>query len=324
MLAELGSQADLRRSGMLFEVKLDGTRALVYKIGRQVRALNRRWAWIERRYPELFPDIRKNISARSCILDGEIVVFDPATGKPDFYKLAEREHQEKALRIEILSKTMPATYVVFDILSLHGRDLTGLPLTRRKEILAQIISDSPRIKLCYYTDKGLRLWRAVKRLGIEGVMAKRADSRYLPGTRAASWLKVKTLKSLDVVIGGWTEGTGKRAGLFGALLCGIYHKGRLTYIGRVGTGWSQRQLQDYARVLRKIEIRKCPFDVFAEEPAILGKIHFAKPLLVAEVRFMNLSAGLRMRASAFRFFRVDKRPADCVLTERDISKLMIA
>lgn len=313
MLAELGSEKDLRRDDLLFEPKLDGTRTIAYinTKKKSVKLMNRRNVNISYRYLEL-QDIWKNIKANFAILDGEIIVIDPKTGNPDFYKLAEREHIDDKVRIKILSEQMPATYFVFDILNLNGKDLTKLPLMKRKKVLEKTIKDSERVKKCYYTENGLELWKSIKKMELEGVMAKDKDSVYL-NKRSNSWLKIKRLKTLDCLICGYTEGTGWRKKYFGALLCGVYHKNKLIYIGRVGTGLDEEGYKKLTEELKKLETRKNPFDEFEEEPNILKKIHFVKPKLIAEVRFMNISKNLKMRAPSFLRLRKDKRKEECIL-----------
>lgn len=318
MLAELGNKEYLSKHGWIGEPKIDGTRLMCYKQGKNIKFLNRRGIWITR-YPEL-NDIWKNIKA-NCILDGELTIFDKK-GKPNFYLLTEREHIGNQIRIEILSKKMPATYVVFDILNLNGKNLMTTPLIKRKRILEKIISDSERIKKCYYTDNMKRLWDVVKKMGLEGIMIKKIDSPYLQ-KRSDLWLKIKTLKTLDTIVCGYTEGEKARKGYFGALLCGVYYNKKLKYIGRVGTGFDTKQLKDYIKILKKLKTKKNPFDEFEEEPEILRKICWVKPELVAEVRFMNLTSNLKMRAPALKHLRDDKTPRECILDKNDIKNLMI-
>ncbi len=298
--------------------KLDGTRCICFKRRKEVRFLNRRGIFFEKRYPEIVEVLKK--LKENFIIDGEIVVFDKEN-KPNFYLLAEREHTDDKIRIEILSKKFPATYVVFDILNLNGKDLKNYPLLKRKSILNNLIKDSERVKKCYYTEDGEALWKVVKKLKLEGVMVKKKDSPYLQ-KRSELWLKVKTLKSLDVIICGYTEGEGKREKLLGAILCGIYYKGKLIYLGRCGTGFDERELENLSNTLKKIETNKNPFYEFKEEPSILKKIRFVKPKIVAEVKFMNLSKNLKMRAPSFKRLRNDKKVKDCVLREGELKKLL--
>jgi DNA ligase D-like protein (predicted ligase) len=311
MLAKLGSKEDLNRKDLIFEPKLDGTRAVVYKEGNQINIINRRNIILNSRYPELLEALEQ-IKAASVVLDGEIITIDK-TGNPNFYLLAEREHVSSPLRIEILSKQIPATYVVFDILWLNGEDLTSKPLLYRKRILEDVIKENKRINLCTYTEDGEKLFKIVKEKKLEGVMGKVKDSLYFPGERKDCWLKIKYLKTLDCVICAYTKGEGKREKYFGALLCGVYHEGRLRYIGRVGTGWSEESMEMLVNEFKKLECDKNPFDIFEEEPRIKEKIHWIKPQLVAEIKFMNLSKDLKMRAPVFVRLREDKLPEECML-----------
>jgi DNA ligase D-like protein (predicted ligase) len=297
----------------LSEIKFDGTRAIAYVDveGRSVRLLNRRLKFFELRYPELQP-LWRDIRARKAILDGEVVVFE--RGKPNFYKLAEREHVESRARIELLSRIMPATYVVFDILLLNNSSLVDRPLIKRKKILERAVRESERVLLSRFViGSGRRFFRAVRRRGLEGIVTKRLNSSYQIGRRSKDWLKIKALKSLDCLICGYTEGKGWRRRYFGALLCGVYHQNKLRYIGRVGTGWSERDMAELMPALKRLEVGRCPFEIFKEGPAILERVHWTTPKLVAEVKFMGLSKELKMRAPSFLRLRRDKPPSDCTL-----------
>jgi len=315
MLAELGSKADLNRPDMVFEPKIDGTRALLFKTGKEIKLVNRRGKNIAYRYPELNPG--QAIRAGKCVLDGEIVVFDKE-GKPDFYRLAEREHVEERFKIELRAKLYPATYVIFDVIRLEGADLTKKPLVERKKILKKIVKETSRVKLCFWTTEGKKLWAQVVKRKLEGVMAKAKDSPYL-FKRSDFWLKIKNLRTLDCVVCGYTEGSGWRAPYFGALLCGIYYKGKLVYIGRVGTGWSQKELSRITPLLKKLEVKKSVLADFKPEEGLA--VHWVRPKLVLEARFMNLSEDNIMRAPAFIRFRTDKVPGSCKLKERDLMYL---
>lgn len=273
--------------------------------------MNRRGIWFEDRYPEM-KDLWKDVNAKRVILDGELVIFKD--GKPDFYLLAEREHVGEKVRIEILSKLNPATYVVFDILHLDGKDLVDLPLKERKKVLEKTVKESLRTIFSQYViGEGKKFFESVKKAGLEGVVAKRLNSTYQINKRSKDWLKIKVLSTLDVIICGYTLGEGKREGYFGALLCGAWHEGKLRYLGRVGTGFDEKMLEKLTSTLKELETNKNPFDIFEEEPAILEKVRWVKPKLVAEVKFMNLSEDLKMRAPSFVRLREDKPVEDCIL-----------
>lgn len=303
--------------------KFDGTRTIAYVDleKKSVKFLNRRGIYFEKRYPELIEAVLESVNAKRVILDGEICVFEK--GKPNFYKLAEREQVGNELRIELLSKLMPANFIVFDVLHLDGKDLVDLPLIERKKILEKVVKESERVLLSVWIkEKGEEFFEKVKKKGLEGIMAKKLDSKYEIGKRSKNWLKIKVFKTLDCLICGYTKGEGQREEYFGALLCGIYHKGKLTYLGRTGTGWSEEDLKKITPLLKKLETDKNPFDEFEEEPAVLEKIHWVEPKLVAEIKFMNLSEKLQMRAPSFQRLRKDKKPEECVLEEKDLKILM--
>ena len=297
----------------IFEIKFDGTRGIAYVDveNRRLRLLNRRMLYFEYRYPEL-RELLDCVRAKRVILDGEVVVLEG--GRPNFYKLAEREHVEDRNKIELLSLTMPACYVVFDILYKDGQDLTKLPLLERKRVLEDLVKEGKHVLLSRWVrGKGKEFFRRCKELGLEGVVAKRVDSPYLIGKRSEYWLKIKSLDTLDCVIGGYTIGEGKRAPYFGALLLGVYEGKKLRYVGRVGTGWSEQDLAELKRELVKLEIGKNPFDIFEESPQIMSKVRFVEPKLVCEVKFLELTSDGKLRAPSFVRLRRDKLPEECVL-----------
>lgn len=298
-------------------VLFDGTRAICYldKVNNEVRFLNRRGIYFEKRYPEL-KGLIDDVKGEKVILDGEIVVFKE--GKPDFPSLQTREHVDDYARIEILSKILPATFVAFDILHLNGEDLIDLPLIKRKKILEDVVKESNRIILSpYVIGKGKNFFEECKKKGLEGIMAKRLDSKYEIGKRSKEWLKIKFLKSLDCIVIGFTEGTGWREKYFGSLLCGIYFKKQLKYLGRVGTGFNEEDLIFLTKLFKKIETGKCPIKDF-EDREILEKIHWVRPKYVVEVCFMNLTEDLKFRAPSFKKIRFDKTPEECILEESEL------
>lgn len=295
----------------LFEIKFDGTRTLAYIKRKSVKFLNRRGIYFESRYPEM-KNLYQDIKCKKVLLDGELVVFKE--GKPNFYLLAEREHVEESIRAEILSKINPATLVVFDILHKDGKDLIDLPLIERKKVLEESVRESERIIISrYIIEKGKKFFEEVKKKGLEGVVAKRIDSVYEIGKRSKNWLKIKALKTLDCVICGFTEGSGWRAKYFGALLLGAYREGKLVYLGRVGTGLDEKGYAYLTQTLKNIECSKNPFEEFKEEPEIMKKIHWVKPKLVCEVKFMQLTKDLKLRAPSFIRLRNDKKIRECNL-----------
>ncbi|MEM5802053.1 MAG: non-homologous end-joining DNA ligase [Candidatus Aenigmatarchaeota archaeon] len=297
----------------IFEIKFDGTRCVAYVDveNKSQKFLNRRMLYFQNRYPEL--QLWKDLKCRRAIVDGEIVVFEK--GKPNFYKLAEREHIEEKTKIEILSQMMPATFVVFDILHKDEKDLIDLPLEERKRILDETIEESERIlKSVYIKEKGRKFFNEVKKKKLEGVMAKKLNSSYQIGKRSRDWLKIKALKTLDVVIVGYSTGKGKRGELLGSLITAINYKNKLRYIGKVGTGFSEEELKVLLEKLKKIKTEKPPWkeEIDLALPPDRKPI-WVKPKFVCEVKFMQLTKDLQMRAPSFIRLREDKTPGDCDL-----------
>jgi bifunctional non-homologous end joining protein LigD len=305
----------------IFEVKFDGTRTIAYVDceGKEVRFLNRRMSYFQFRYPEL-KDIWKLCDAKKIILDGEIVIFEK--GKPNFYKLAEREHVDEKTRIEILSELIPATYVVFDVLHLDGKDLVNLPLIERKRILNAKVEESDKLLISVFVEeKGKEFFEKAKAKGLEGIMAKKINSVYEIGKRSKNWLKIKALKTIDTVIIGYTTGTGVREEL-GSLIVGAYYKNKIRYLGKVGTGFSEEELKEILSKLQKIRTGKCCIKTFDESELKLPperKAIWVKPKYVCEVKFMEFTKDLRLRAPAFVRTRADKLPKECKLEDELIS-----
>lgn len=288
----------------LYEWKFDGTRCICF-IGEKLKLQNRRLLDITHRYPEL--TLKQDVNAKEAIIDGEIVVL--RGGKPDFRALQTREHVGDRLRIELLSQTMPATLMAFDLLYLDGKSLIDLPLVERKAKLQEILTESPRVLFSRHVEThGKRYFEEIARLGLEGAMAKRRLSTYQIGKRSRDWLKLKATKTLDCVIVGYTPGEGWRSGYFGALALGAYREGKLEFLGRVGTGFGEELLKLLAPMLNARETPTGPVDV---EPPY--EVRWVKPELVCEVKYLELTPDLKLRAPSFKRLRSDKPPEECEL-----------
>lgn len=302
MLCKLGTTNDLKRSDYYFEPKLDGTRAIAY-IEKNMRFINRRNIDITSRYPEF--RFRHAISKR-CVLDGEIIVYNEK-GIPDFNLLQMREQLTKQYLIKLRAEEIPATYVVFDILEIEGKALIDKPLSTRKQILSKNVKPAQNLEIIFWTEKGTALWRKMKKLGMEGVVAKRRSSRYIQGSRTDAWIKIKNLKTIDCVIIGFTQERRKISSL--ALAC--YHKGTLRYIGNVGTGFTEEFISSLYKKLLRLQTKSPPVRYPGKK-----KIIWLKPKLVAEVRFLELTKDRILRAPSFLRLRYDKNPEDCILEEQ--------
>ncbi len=297
MLASAGKEEDLDREGYVYEPKLDGTRALCYKDG-GMRFINRRDRDITERYPEL--DISSSIRARDCVLDGEIVVFDGA-GNPSFRLLQKREQASPSV-YHLRSGQHPATYVVFDILKLDGRDLTSLPLSERRIVLESVVTEGPSLRKIVQTLEGRKLWKLILDREVEGVMAKRMDGRYEQGVRSQHWLKIKTTLTVDCVVVGYSHE--KRA--ISSLALALYEKDALVFVGRVGTGFTEDQMEHMVRILEPLRIDVPPVVNVPEHD-----LSWVRPEMVCKVEFLELTINGHLRAPSFRGLRYDKPPKDC-------------
>ena len=301
MRASPGDRGDRERPDPQFEPKLDGTRALCY-VNSDMHFINRRDHDISERYPEF--SFRRNIKASSCVLDGEIVVYD-AKGNPSF-SLLQRREQTQTTRAGKLSLLHPATYVVFDVLELEGKDLTPLKLEERRGILRSILEDGERVQLIVATEDGAKLWGIVENRELEGVIAKRADSPYEPGRRSRSWIKIKTTRTVDCVIIGFTSE--KRA--VSALALGLYFGQELRYIGRVGTGFTETFLERLRPVLDERVVQEPPVSNYPQYPII-----WVRPEMVAEIEYLRVTKNWHLRAPSFHRLRLDKDPKECTSEE---------
>ena len=288
----------------IYEIKWDGTRCLAFVDveRRRLRLQNRRLLDITYRYPELdFFDF----AGQNAVLDGEIVVIKD--GKPSFPLLQIREHVDSRARIDLLSKRIPAVYVTFDILYTHQDGwIMDIDLMERKKILTELGEDTERVAKVEYIKKyGRELYEKAIEKGLEGIMAKKMDSKYFPGKRSREWVKVKKRKTADCIIVGWLEGKGERTRTFGSLVLAVWSDGKLHHLGQVGTGFNSEFLSWFSKKLREIEIKTPHFE--------LGKkgIHWVKPIYVCEVEYLELTKDMKLRAPVFLRLRNDKSPQEC-------------
>ena len=307
MLAVSGQP--FNREGWIFEPKIDGTRCIA-SAKKRVLLSNRRLADITYRYPELASALAS--LQGECVLDGEITVF--RKGIPSFRSLAERDHQNDPIKIDYLSRAMPASYVVFDILSLDGESLIHLPLKERKRILFRELEaelkDSETLTLIdSFPEKGEDYFQAALKMGIEGVVGKRLESLYLPGIRSQDWVKIKKSLKLDLVVGGYIPGKGDRLPYFGGLLLGACSQGKLVYISRVGSGFTEEELQDITGRFSPTEMPP-----FSNPPATAGVV-WIEPKMVVQVTALERTHDGGLRAPVFLRMRDDKEPEECTLDQ---------
>lgn len=294
----------------LFEIKWDGERALAWIAEGKLTLRSRKGTDITAQYPDL-AGLPEAIHARRAIIDGEIVVLDER-GHSDFGRLQERMHVRAPSAA--LIERHPATYYAFDLLYCDGYDLRDAALADRKEMLRRILRTDTglggRIRFSdHQAEKGKELFELAHREGLEGIIGKRADSRY-SGTRSLSWVKIKATKTLDAVIGGWTAPRGSREH-FGSLLLGLYDReNKLRFIGHVGTGFDGNTIAEIAGDMKPLAAAGCPFE---QVPETNEQAFWTKPALVARVRYIGWTQEGRLRAPAFIALRDDARPEDCRL-----------
>ncbi len=302
MLARTGTLPPDDEPGWAFEVKWDGIRAIAYSQPGELRLESRNLNDISARYPELAP-LNRALSSHSAILDGEIVAFDER-GRPSFEVLQQRMNVASPSQVKRLAKGTPVTYVVFDLLWLDGHSVTGLAYEQRRELLEALELRGERWQTPEnVVGQGSALLDAAAEQGLEGVVAKRLGSTYQPGLRSRDWVKVKRTGRQELVVGGWMPGKGRREHTVGALLVGVYEDGMLRYVGRVGSGFSDRELERLDGLLAPLERRSSPFTAGERPPR--GAV-FCEPRLVVEVEFSEWTQGGNLRAPRYKGLRDDK------------------
>jgi bifunctional non-homologous end joining protein LigD len=277
----------------LFEIKWDGTRCLLFKKGDEIRLQNRRLETITHRYPEL-GSLPQQLEARNAILDGELVVL--SDGLPNFSKLQQREQVADPMKIDLLSRTIPATFVVFDILWLNDGQVTARPLLDRKELLSGILRESPHlIESRFIREQGTAYYQEVVSRGLEGVMAKTLTGPYLIGRRSRLWLKIKPRQEKECAVIGYTQGAGARAGTLGALLLATQEQQGWKYRGKVGSGFSGADLEELTARLQGLKTATSPLP---HPPQVRG-VQWVRPELWVRVRFQEETNRGHFRAPVF-------------------------
>lgn len=299
MLATL-TEEPFSRKGWLFEPKFDGERCLVWRRGNGLELYSRNQKLLNAKYPELTTAFQAQ-PAKPFIVDGEIVTFE--RGVTSFSKLQQRMqvlHPSAELRRKI-----PVSFYCFDLLYLDGYDLRHLALHFRKELLATALDFKEPLRFTEHREtEGEAYFEESCRRGWEGIIAKNADSSYISG-RSREWLKFKCTNEQEFVIGGYTDPQGERTG-FGALLVGYYDAGKLTYAGKVGTGYDTATLRRLGKQLSELETTHCRF----ADATVRGHVHWTKPRLVAQIGFAEWTTAGKLRQPRFLGLRTDKKPEE--------------
>lgn len=287
------------------EIKWDGMRVLAEVSGGRLRLWSRNENDVTSSFPELgtlagpgMPD--------DMLLDGEVVALE--AGLPSFSALAERMHVSNATKARRLAASLPVTFMVFDLLRLHGADLTTQPLGRRRAALEGLALAGPHIQVPPTYEDGGTLQTATLEQGLEGVVSKRLSSRYRPGRRSPDWLKFPHRASRSVVIGGWRPETGSDRRL-GAVLVGRPTPVGLAYLGRVGSGLAGREQERVLAALEGLGVDTSPFADTVPRIDAQGT-RWVRPDVVVDVQYLGLSAQGRLRQPAYRGLRPDLSPND--------------
>ncbi|HET8922125.1 MAG TPA: DNA ligase D [Candidatus Acidoferrum sp.] len=301
MLATL-SERPFSDPNWVFEIKWDGVRALAWVKDGTFTLRARSAEDITRRYPDL-AGLPQALACRAALVDGEIVALN-AQGLSDFELLQERMHV-RAPGANLVSR-VPATYFVFDLLYCDGYDLRHVPLLERKQLLSKLLQNSERFRYAdHQVERGAELFALAEQSGLEGIVAKRADSYYTSG-RSTSWLKLKITKTVDAVIGGWTAAR-TNAIPFGSLLLGLYEGKKLRFIGHVGSGFDAKKSQEISNKLKELATPVCPFDTV---PETNEKPSWVSPSIVARVKFSGWTDEYALRHPVFLAIREDANPED--------------
>ncbi len=295
-----------------YEIKWDGVRAIAHSQPGQLRLHSRNLNEITGQYPEL-SRLNRALSSHSAILDGEIVALDDEN-RPSFAALQHRMHVTSVAQARRLAKRTPVTYIIFDLLWLDGHSLMDLPYSERRDRLTALrLTGESWQTPDHLVGEGSVVLEASVAQGLEGIVAKRLDSTYQPGRRAGTWVKVKNVERQEFVIGGWMPGKGRRAARVGALLVGVYGEdGTLRYAGRVGSGFTDEELDRLTGLLVGLERPTSPF-TRGETPPSRGAV-FCEPRLVAEIEFTEWTRRGRLRHPSYKGLREDK-PAEQVIRE---------
>ena len=309
MMAKLGTAVPTPDSAWGFEFKWDGIRAVAYVEGGRVRLLSRSGEDITPRYPEVHA-MGRALGSSEVILDGEVVALDE-NGRPSFEQIQQRMGLTSESEIRRKLKVVPITYMLFDLMWQDGHSALERPYTERRRMLEalKLTGDSWQTPP-YEKGGGQVMLEASAKAGLEGIMAKKLDSKYEPGLRSGAWVKIKNHSRQELVIGGWLEGEGRRRGYPGALLVGYYDKGKFVYAGKVGTGFTDAMLDKLLALMKPLEQASSPFDVGSPPK----KAHFIKPKLVGEFEFVEWTKSGQLRAPTFKGLRTDK-PARKVVRE---------
>ena len=300
MLATLEDEKNMPRSDdWEFEIKWDGYRIVSRLTGGEAELRTRKDQNYTERFENIAKELVKALKTPDCVVDGEVCALDEE-GRPSFS--AMQQHKPGT----------PVVYYLFDLLEVDGEPIIDLPLSERRGRLEQLLDKRNRtVKFSETFADGPALLAAAKERKLEGVVGKRVASRYLPGKRSRDWLKFKAHAEQEFVIAGYTRGKGRRANAFGSLVLAVYGADGLEYVGNVGTGFDEAEIERLLKLLRPLERKDSPFPQVPKLPRVRkDDIVWVEPKLVAEVSFVEWTHDGRLRAPVYMGLREDKGPEE--------------
>lgn len=272
----------------IHQVKWDGVRVLAYFEGTETRLFNRHGNERTAVFPEI-ARAQNYLSALSAIVDGEVIALD-TSGKPSFHEVMRRDGISRMEKIPVLRREVPITYMIFDLIYRDGEWIDQVPLERRCDMLSDVLIETGQVRRVTSEEDGFALYQAVKQQGMEGIVSKNLNSKYLIKGKNGSWKKIKTERDLIAVIGGVT----RRSSRFNALMLGLYNRqGQLVYIGRAGPGrLSEQQWQIFTNHVGLIKTSVCPF---SNPPEAIKDVQWLKPDLTVKVVYREWTRGGNLR-----------------------------
>lgn len=283
----------------IYELKFDGERCIAYLDRDKTILKNKRNILMLPKVPEL-AEIHKNVNVR-CILDGELAVIKD--GRPDFFEIQKRSMMSNPVKIDMAAKKYPACFTAFDILYYENRQVTDLPLTERKELLQKaVISENGRFAVSRFIEKnGIQFYALAEQQELEGIVAKRKDSKYYFDKRTKDWIKIKYLQDDDFVVLGYVP----KENSMNSIILGQYSNGQLVYKGHVTLGVGGEPF----RRIKTLNKTDCPF---SEIPKGNENAVWVTPELVCTVKYMMKTESGGMRQPVFKGLREDKSPEECI------------
>ena len=294
MLATLAGEVP-KGDGWFHEIKWDGYRIIATVSGGEPELRSRKDQDYTERFENVSKELVKALKTPDCVVDGEVCALDEE-GRPSFSAMQQGR------------SGTPIAYFVFDLLEVEGEPIIDLPVEERRKRLEKLLDGrSKTVRFSESFDDGEALLAAAEEQGLEGIMTKRLGSRYLSGKRSRDWLKIKGHGRQEFVIAGYTRGKGRRVGTIGSLVLGMYEGSELVYVGNVGTGFNDREIDRLLEKLKPLERKTPPFENVPKMPRVRkGDVIWVEPKLVAEVEFVEWTHDGRLRAPSYKGLREDK------------------